>query len=294
MAPRVDANSVVQKQLFNHIRKVEQYFDGYVLSFVGELRFGIDDYIRTTIDALPSNKDRLIVFLETPGGYAEVVQRIADTFRKNFKLVDYIIPNFAMSAGTILAMSGDQIYMDDYSILGPIDPQVESRNGQMVPALGYLKRYEQLLEKSANGTLTTAELNILVDGFDQAELFKYEQAKKLSETLLVDWLVKYKFKDWHNTETRGISVTQGMKERRAQEIVEQLSDTEKWHTHGRGIPKEVLENTINLKIDDFSQDQKLDRYIKEYYHLLKDYMGQVNLTNAIHSRNGFVPLMKAR
>src|SRR6266478_8628579 len=44
----------------------------------------------------------------------------------------------------VRSMSGDSIYMDYYSRLGPIDPQVETRQGKNVPALGYLERYNAL------------------------------------------------------------------------------------------------------------------------------------------------------
>jgi len=74
--------------------------------------------------------------------------------------------------------------MDYYSRLGPIDPQSRNTRGRSVPALGYLKRWEQLVEKSNNGTLSLAEAQLMIDGFDQAELYQYEQAQELSVTLL--------------------------------------------------------------------------------------------------------------
>ena len=46
-------------------------------------------------------------------------------------------------------LSGDEIYMDYYSRLGPIDPQVNNQEGRQVPALGYLKQWERLQEKAA-------------------------------------------------------------------------------------------------------------------------------------------------
>jgi hypothetical protein len=60
-------------------------------------------------------------------------------------------------------MSGDAIYMDYYSTLGPIDPQVENFKGRHVPALGYLERYNELVDKAATpGALNMAELQILL------------------------------------------------------------------------------------------------------------------------------------
>ena len=54
-------------------------------------------------------------------------------------------------------MSGDRIYMDYTSSLGPIDPQIHNGK-EFVPALGYLDKVEKMIQKSAEGKLTDAEL----------------------------------------------------------------------------------------------------------------------------------------
>jgi len=133
-----------------------------------------------------------LLVLETNGGQIEVVERIADLIRYHYpEEVSVIIPNYAMSAGTVLAMVGDSIYMDYYSVLGPIDPQVQIKNGDtFVPALGYLAKYNELIDKSAKGTLTSAEVAFLLDKFDPAELHQFQQARALSIELLKKWLVK--------------------------------------------------------------------------------------------------------
>jgi hypothetical protein len=144
-------------------------------------------------------RKRLVFILTTNGGYIEIVHRIVDTIRHYYEHVSFIVPDYAYSAGTVLAMSGDAIYMDYYSRLGPIDPQVELANGHMVPALGYLIQWERLLKKAKDGTLTQAEQELMATSFDQAELYKFEQERQLSITLLEEWLVKYKFKNWDKT-----------------------------------------------------------------------------------------------
>ena len=102
----------------------------------------------------------MIVFLNTPGGSAETVEKMVSIIRFHYKEVYFVIPDYAMSAGTILCMSGDKIYMDYSSSLGPIDPQVY--NGKnWVPALGYLDKVEELIGKSAKDELTEAEFLIL-------------------------------------------------------------------------------------------------------------------------------------
>lgn len=45
-------------------------------------------------------------------------------------------------------MSGNDIYMDYYSVLGPIDPQVKNKDNNWVAALGYLDKVNELLKKA--------------------------------------------------------------------------------------------------------------------------------------------------
>lgn len=205
------------------------------------------------------------------------------TLRRHYQLVDFIVPNHAYSAGTVFVMSGDAIHMDYYSRLGPIDPQLQTQQGRMVSALGHLEKYNALIEKAQNGQITTAEVQLLIDGFDQAELYHYEQARDLSISLLERWLVKYKFKNWTETETHKKTVTDQMKRDRASEIGRQLNDTKKWHSHGYGISMEVLRRDLNLRIDDFEEDQKRCDSIRGYYDLLSDYMVKRGASGTIHA-----------
>jgi hypothetical protein len=227
--------------------------------------------------------------LTTEGGYIETVQRIVETIRHHYGHVGFIIPNYAFSAGTVLAMSGDEIWMDYYSRLGPIDPQVQTAKGRQVPALGYLKQWERLLDKANNGTLTLAEAQLMIDGFDQAELYQYEQARQLSITLLKQWLVQYKFKNWDRTETGGLTVTPDMRQQRAESIAVELNNTDKWHVHGYGISMKALHDDLNLKIDDLDcEADRCDR-VKEYHGLFVDYMAKLGHQNLLHIVGKYVP-----
>jgi len=81
----------------------------------------------------------------------------------------------------------------------------------------------------------------MISKFDAAELYAIDQARKQFVNLIKEWLVKYKFKNWKITRTTGTKVTRGMKEQRAEAIAATLNDTKIWHSHGRGIPMETLE-----------------------------------------------------
>jgi len=227
--------------------------------------------LRDRIENIELKKEILAVILDTPGGIVEVVERMVDTIRHYYNEVYFIIPNRAMSAGTIFVMSGDKIFMDYFSCLGPIDPQIE-KDGKLIPALSYIKKFEELNQKAAQGQLTSAEY-ALIDKLDLAELHHFEQASKLSTDLLVNWLTKYKFKDWEKSNSTGKDISDEYKRQRAQEIADNLNDNEKWHSHGRALNMETLRN-LKLKIDDYTEKEKLKNAVRKYSELLTDYMGR--------------------
>lgn len=160
----------------------------------------------------------------------------------------------------------------------------------MVPALGYLEKYRELVEKSAKGTLTTAEMTYLVERFDPAELHLYEQARNLSIELLQEWLVQWKFKDWSVTETSGKPVTPEMKADRAKSIADKLNDTKRWKSHSRGLSKAVIERDLNLKIDDIDARPGMAESVYAYYRLLKDYMGRRGHEICVHTEPSYLGL----
>jgi Serine dehydrogenase proteinase len=287
------ANLIIEEQLDSHAHVVEELVGGDLLAFTGPIEQGIDDLIRDIIESRcegrKTRKPKLAVILETPGGFIEVTQRIVHTLRSHYRQVDFIIPNFAMSAGTVLSLSGDNIYMDYYSVLGPIDPQIK-QNGRWLPALGYLVQFERLIGKSQAGELSTAELAYFIEHFDPAELYSYEQARELSITLLKEWLVKYKFKSWLVTKTKKKKVTKGMKEARARHIAETLNKTQLWHSHGHGISMQVLKTRVGLLIEDFGQYEELNSAIRIYYKLLKDYMNRTGQSGVLHVVGKYIPL----
>ncbi len=289
-----NANDFIEQQLDNRAAALEKVFESDQVTLIGGLTFGVDDLLRNVIEdkrRKSSDCDTLTFILTTGGGFIEIVQRIVDTIRYQYKHVNFVVPNYAYSAGTVLVMSGDEIYMDYYSRLGPIDPQVEIAGGRTVPALGYLIQWERLLSKARKGEITLPEVQLMIEGFNQAELYQYEQARELSIALLKEWLVKYKFKNWKRTKTRKKLVTKGMRTARASTIAKQLNDTEKWHIHGYGISMEVLRRDLKLIIDDFGGNNILNEPLRDYYSLLDDYMLRRGDRGVIHTQGVYLPYM---
>lgn len=286
-----DPDTIIESQLHQQHAALEANRAADVLTYVGPIDSGIDDEIRDAVEDIKNRKQKLAVILETQGGYIEVVQRIVDTLRHHYGHVEFIVPNFAFSAGTVLVMSGDDIYMDYYAVLGPIDPQIPGPGGGLIPALGYLVQYERLVEKANNGTLNDAELAYLLRRFDPGELYRYEQERELSVSLLTEWLSKYKFKNWTVTDGTKTNVTSQKREERATEIAKKLNDTDRWHSHSRGLSMPVLANDLNLKIIDFGADQTLNPLIRGYYKLLKNCMTVRGRQAVVHTRDRYLPIM---
>jgi hypothetical protein len=171
-------------------------------------------------------------------------------------------------------MSGDEIYMDYFGVLGPIDPQIPNKDKILIPAQGYLDKVNEFVEKSRNGIITDAEM-MMLNKLDLADNRAYEQDKELTVDLLEKWLVKYKFKDL--TED-GKPVSSEEKSERAREIARILCDSNRWKSHGRGIDIETLKNVLRLKIIDYGKDVKLSGFIRSYYQFVMDYVSKYNFS----------------
>jgi hypothetical protein len=288
------SDSVIEAQLDSLLQGLEGYVGGDVMTICAPIYPGVDDEIRESVEFLCGEKRnrrrKLGVILETSGGLIEVAQRIVQVLRRNYREVDFIVPSHAMSAGTVLALSGDAIHMDYYSVMGPIDPQIENADGSTVPGLGYLAIYNRLIKKAQAGNITTAEVTYLVQRFDPAELYQIEQARQLSLTLLEQWIAKYKFKNWKITQKHRIRVTPKMRKDRAKEIADQLSDPQEWHSHSHGISMAVLRQKLKLVIDDFGENPDFSRSIRGYYELLTHYMMRTGRRSVIHVVGRYTPL----
>lgn len=257
--------------------RVESALDCDVLFYYGELRSGAFTSFRDSVERLaerPERKNSFGLCLTTPGGQAEAVERMVEVVRHHYPNFYALVPNTAMSAGTIFCMAADKIFMDYSSALGPIDPQVPDReNRVLVPALGYLDKAEELIKKSLDGTISPAEFQML-QSLDLAMLRFYEQAKDLSINLLKKWLAEYKFKNWtmHRTNNPGTPVTVEERLQRAEEIATRLSDNNLWHSHGRMIGMGTLRSQMRLEIEDFGQDPELHSAIRQYADTLTGYI----------------------
>ncbi len=76
--------------------------------------------------------------VHTPGGLVLASLQIARALARHRAPVRVIVPHYAMSGGTLIALAADEIIMGEHAVLGPVDPQI----GQF-PAASLLKAVEK-------------------------------------------------------------------------------------------------------------------------------------------------------
>jgi hypothetical protein len=297
----INASQLANAVLGQMNETLSKKFDADVIFIKSGMHAPLDSLFRIEVELIKAEagkgrgkgKDRLCILLETGGGYIETVKRLVDVMRRHYKHVSFVIPDYAYSAGTVLALSGDDIFMDYYSILGPIDPQVpDETGGTLLPGAGYLAKFKELAEEINIARMTEpkakqAELSYLIKRFEPAKLFHIEQAIEHGQALIEEWLPKYKFKGWALTNS-GKKVTPSMRKSRAKDVAKVLGDASKWHSHGRGISmQELQDEDIKLRIEDFGKDKALSEMVRNYHGLAVDFATKQRINGFIHSsRNG--------
>ncbi len=116
------------------IKALEQTRGSRVLSYItGEKPpiFGTkiaNDVIplfKQILEKMPANTEKISLFLNTSGGDLDAPWPIVNLIREYCKDFEVIIPERALSAGTLITLGADKIVMLPYSHLSPIDPAAE-------------------------------------------------------------------------------------------------------------------------------------------------------------------------
>lgn len=273
-------NDHILASLNNYNSQLEKYLGSHVIAYVGGLfslgnqaldNIAFNKYLKTienlkkteilTEENVIKSPNTLYILLYTLGGNVEIVDKLNFVTRQHFENVNFIIPNIAMSAGTIWAMSGNKILMDYSSSLGPIDPQVY-KNNQYLSVLGYLEQWDEINQKE---NITQAE-KVLLNKLDLGELELFKQGKELSVKLTINWLQEY----------------QKLNKDEAENIANILIDHKAWNSHGRYIDIKYLKN-LGLKIEDYTGNEALTTHLRLYSALLLDYLQKENVPMIIHN-----------
>ena len=253
------------QQLNRHTgRNVIAYYSGW-LSRPGNtpnLQVGDDDMNAFMAAVHQLKRERgLDLILHTPGGdiaaTEALVQYLWTMFDKDIRV---IVPQLAMSAGTMIACSAKQIVMGKQSSLGPIDPQIMG-----LPAQAILEEFQMAIANIKADPASTPLWQQIVSRYHPSFLVECVQAINWSKTMVEGWLCENMFKGEADCATT------------ANQIVSYLSDHASTATHARHLSLSKCEEK-KLKVIRLEDDPKLQDLVLTVHHA---YMHTFSLSPAI-------------
>lgn len=104
----------------------------------------VRDYFQMFKDSLPKGQ-RVALLIDSPGGSAKCAYQIATLLRRQCGGFVAVVPRYAKSAGTLLALGGTEIRMGEQAELGPLDAQLfDGESEEWRSALDEVQALERL------------------------------------------------------------------------------------------------------------------------------------------------------
>jgi Serine dehydrogenase proteinase len=253
------------KSLHTHTgRNVIAYYSGWLNRPAGtpNLQVGDDDMnaFMAAVHQLKREKG-LDLILHTPGGDIAATEALVKYLWTMFeKDIRVIVPQLAMSAGTMIACSSKQIIMGKQSSLGPIDPQIFG-----MPAQAILDEFQLAIESIKKDPTSTPLWQQIVSRYHPSFLVECVQAIKWSKTMVHSWLCENMFSN-----DSAMTAT-------AQTIVDYLSDHATTATHSRHLSQTKCAE-IKLNVTKLEDDKKLQDLVLTVHHA---YMHTFSMSPAI-------------
>ena len=234
-----------------------------------------DEDIHAFMEALAGlNNDNLDLILHTGGGSAEATDAIVSYLRLKYKHIRIIIPQAAMSAGTMLACSADVIVMGKQSSIGPIDPQFilhTSVGVQSLPAHAILEQFKKAQDDCAANPKNLNSWLPMLNQYGPALLIRCQDQIDFGKILVNDWLKAYMFKN------EDITI--------ANKIADYLSNHANFKTHAKHINIEKAKE-IGLKIEQLEDNQDFQDKVLSAFHATMHALSSTNTAKIIANHNG--------
>lgn len=191
----------------------------------------------------------LDIILHTPGGDIASTESLVDYLRKIFgNNIRAIVPQIAMSAGTMIACSCNSIIMGKHSSLGPIDPQFGA-----IPAHEVIEEFNRAYEEIKQDPLKIHIWQPIIGKYQPTFLSQCENAIKWSDEFVQSQLVSVMFSGESDAEDK------------AKNIINSLTDYRGNKTHSRHISIDDCKN-MGLKVIAIEDDQDFQELLLTVHH----------------------------
>jgi len=211
----------------------------------------------------------LDLILHTPGGGITATERIVEYLRDVFDgNIRCVVPQMAMSAGTMIACATQEILMGRQSCLGPIDPQYCG-----VPCHGVVEEFEQAAKEIKSDPSRLGVWRPVIEKYRPTFIGECQKAIELSEELVQKWLRTGMFKG----EADAL--------KKAKVVVSQLGSHKGTKTHDRHISASDAAK-FGLKITMIEKIQELQDAILSVHHCYMMTFSQVKVLKIFESSNG--------
>lgn len=254
-------------------RNVIAYYSGWLQVSSGDT--GINDNDKNAFMSTIHRLDRtkgLDLILHTPGGNIAATESIVDYLHIMFNNdIRVIVPQIAMSAGTMIACSAKEIIMGENSNLGPIDPQYGG-----MPTQSVIEEFERAKEEMGESEGSRLAWREIIRQYHPTFILECEKANKWSHAIVSNWLNTCMFSDEPSA----------TKETIISNIVDTLSDHDQNKTHSRHISKQQCKD-LGLKIIDLEDDDELQDIVLSIHHaFMHTFSGAPGVVKIVENQTG--------
>jgi len=232
-------------------RNIIAYYSGW-LSRPGVQLLGINDEDMNGFMNAVYGLDKTVgldLILHTPGGSIASAESIVNYLHLMFhKDIRVIVPQVAMSAGTMIACSSREIILGKQSSLGPIDPQLRD-----LPAQGVLNEFKQALNEIKLDPDAIQAWRCILQQYHPTFLGQCQQAIDWTKAFVADQLRDVMFKNDPDAVAK------------SQRIVDGLSDADEHKSHERHIPIAKCRD-LGLNVVALEDDEELQELVLTVHH----------------------------
>lgn len=205
----------------------------------------------TVIHELDDREKGLDLVLHTPGGEVAATESLVDYLRSMFNGdIRVIVPQLAMSAGTMIACASKEVVMGKQSSLGPIDPQLDG-----IPAHGAVEEFENARAEIIENPASVPVWAPIISRYPPAFIGECRKAIEWANEITCEWLATGMFKNDEPTEA----------ESKIASILEGLGDHALTKSHSRHLSATRCKE-LELKIVDLEDNQQLQDAVLSLHH----------------------------